>query len=132
MTYNAKQFEEFKRGYIGAMEWVTIDCPDQGHEFEGYKGYAHKTDQQIETDCAKFLTDNFKDLNKVCELYSDYKPNAYSWSSAGHDYWLTRNDHGAGFWDRDLGEIGNRLTASCENQNIDLVKGDDGKLYLEG
>lgn len=28
----------------------------------------------------------------------------------GHDFWLTRNGHGAGFWDRGLGEIGDELT----------------------
>lgn len=28
----------------------------------------------------------------------------------GHDFWLTRNGHGAGFWDRGLGELGDWLT----------------------
>lgn len=28
----------------------------------------------------------------------------------GHDFWLTRNGHGAGFWDRGLGELGDFLT----------------------
>ncbi len=28
----------------------------------------------------------------------------------GHDFWLTRNHHGVGFWDRDLGELGDKLT----------------------
>lgn len=28
----------------------------------------------------------------------------------GHDFWLTRNRHGAGFWDRGLGALGERLT----------------------
>lgn len=28
----------------------------------------------------------------------------------GHDFWLTRNGHGAGFWDRGLGQLGERLT----------------------
>jgi hypothetical protein len=28
----------------------------------------------------------------------------------GHDFWLTRNGHGAGFWDRGLGERGQWLT----------------------
>ena len=32
----------------------------------------------------------------------------------GHDLWLTRNGHGCGFWDRDLGELGELLTALCE------------------
>ena len=31
----------------------------------------------------------------------------------GHDFTLTRNGHGAGFWDRGLGERGDRLTDLC-------------------
>ena len=27
----------------------------------------------------------------------------------GHDFWLSRNGHGAGFFDRGLGEIGDKL-----------------------
>lgn len=32
----------------------------------------------------------------------------------GHDIWLTRNGHGAGFWDRGLGELGDWLTGMCK------------------
>jgi len=28
----------------------------------------------------------------------------------GHDLWLTRNGHGTGFWDRGLGDLGDRLS----------------------
>ena len=31
----------------------------------------------------------------------------------GHDLWLTANRHGAGFWDRGTGEIGDRLTVAA-------------------
>jgi hypothetical protein len=48
----------------------------------------------------------------------------------GHDFVLTRNGHGAGFWDRGLGELGDRLTAMCRPYGtFDLYVGDDGKLY---
>ena len=30
--------------------------------------------------------------------------------SIGHDFWLTRNGHGTGFWDRGLGDVGDRLS----------------------
>jgi hypothetical protein len=30
---------------------------------------------------------------------------------AGHDFYYSRNEHGTGFWDRDTGKIGERLTA---------------------
>lgn len=32
----------------------------------------------------------------------------------GHDLWLTQNGHGAGFWDRGLGEVGERLTDAAK------------------
>ena len=34
----------------------------------------------------------------------------YDWASAGHDFYLTREGHGAGFWDRGLGIVGDALT----------------------
>ncbi len=33
----------------------------------------------------------------------------------GHDFWLTRNGHGAGFWDGDYGSYGDLLTEVCQN-----------------
>jgi hypothetical protein len=49
----------------------------------------------------------------------------------GHDFWLTRNRHGAGFWDRGLGELGDRLTAAAHVYgSSDLYVGDDGKVYV--
>lgn len=49
----------------------------------------------------------------------------------GHDFWLTRNHHGAGFWDRGLGELGDRLTALAESfGESGIYPGSDGKLYV--
>ena len=49
-----------------------------------------------------------------------------------HDFWLTRNRHGAGFWDGDYPkEIGEKLTdLSHSFGEIDFYVGDDGRLYL--
>jgi hypothetical protein len=48
----------------------------------------------------------------------------------GHDFWLTRNGHGTGFWDRGLNEVGDRLAAACKPYgSVDLYVGDDGKVY---
>lgn len=48
----------------------------------------------------------------------------------GHDIILTANHHGAGFWDRGLGELGQSLTSIAHNVgSYDLYVGDDGKLY---
>ncbi|MDH1266753.1 hypothetical protein N5C81_03870 [Rhizobium pusense] len=52
---------------------------------------------------------------------------------AGHDFWLTRCDHGAGFWDGDWPEpAASALTeASKEFGNIDLYVGDGGQIYAQ-
>jgi hypothetical protein len=49
-----------------------------------------------------------------------------------HDFWLTRNRHGAGFWDGDYPkEIGRKLTEISHSfGEIDFYVGDDGRLYL--
>ena len=56
---------------------------------------------------------------------------AMSASQLGHDFWLTRNGHGAGFWDRGLGRLGELLTsrASAYGESYAYV-GDDGQVWL--
>lgn len=54
-----------------------------------------------------------------------------------HDFWLTRNGHGAGFWDGDYADdtddVGDELSAIAEKFGEQWVGiGEDGKLYLEG
>ena len=53
-------------------------------------------------------------------------------TDVAHDFWLTRNGHGSGFWDGDYEkEIGEKLTQiSKEFGSVDLYIGDDGKLYF--
>jgi hypothetical protein len=48
----------------------------------------------------------------------------------GHDLWLTRNRHGAGFWDRGHGEPGDRLTDIAHAMGeASLYVRDDGLIY---
>jgi hypothetical protein len=51
----------------------------------------------------------------------------------GHDFWLTRNRHGAGFWDRGLGEVGNRLSEIAHGfgECYVIVDSGTGCLYLD-
>ena len=54
-------------------------------------------------------------------------------SQAGTDFWLTRNGHGTGFWDREdlYGEVdGSQFdTVAKTFGQADLYKGDDGAIY---
>lgn len=48
----------------------------------------------------------------------------------GHDFLLTRNRHGVGFWDRGLGERGKRLTEYAEAYGeCSFYVGDDGLIH---
>ena len=42
--------------------------------------------------------------------YVEAEPTNPGISQAGHDFWLTRNGHGAGFWDGDWPIYGDMLT----------------------
>lgn len=70
-------------------------------------------------DCEAFQTANADDLAD-CDA-----------TRAGHDFWLTRNRHGAGFWDGDYpADIGARLTdASHAYGEQDLYLCDDERIY---
>ena len=51
----------------------------------------------------------------------------------GHDFWLTRNHHGSGFWDRDEkyppGIADYLYNISKQFGQVDLYIGDDGFIY---
>lgn len=64
------------------------------------------------------------------------RPNCFDGMDAGqvgHDFYLTRNGHGVGFWDRGLGELGDWLTSVCKPYGEALLYvGDDGNVHYQG
>ena len=49
----------------------------------------------------------------------------------GHDFYLTRQGHGAGAWDRGRGETGEALTRLAKTfAPVDFYEGDDGLIHL--
>jgi len=73
------------------------------------------------TECARFQEENADDL---CDEDDKH---------AGHDFWLTRNGHGAGFWDGDYEESkGERLTkASKAYGELYIWVDEAGSLHFE-
>lgn len=93
----------FTSAYIECALWSTNDeTTESGGEPLDANYGAHDLHPsalaQIQADCAQFQRENYRDIADDPER-------------AGHDFWLTRNGHGAGFWDGDWPEeIGERLT----------------------
>lgn len=58
----------------------------------------------------------------------------YGLDGVAHDLALTRNNHGAGFWDGELPEpLGQQLTSVCETMGqCQPYRGDDGLIYFMG
>jgi hypothetical protein len=118
----------FTQGYIECALWSSSaeiePHTDQSFQHHNYdeSDLAPETLEQMLEDCADFQESNCTDLeNYAKNRLIDY---------AGHDFWLTRNGHGAGFWDRGLGELGKRLTtASKVYGSCDLYLGNDGLIY---
>lgn len=123
-------FELFFQSYIATALWSSTD-EDGNHLDENYdEGDIHPTAlAQMKEDCLDFTQANLQDLLVYKKLLRSerYKGEEL----AGHDFWLTRNGHGAGFWDRGLGVLGDRLTkASKPYSNCELYVGDDGMIHI--
>lgn len=118
----------FTQAYIAAALWSSRD--DNGEPLDynyDMEDIAPDTLKQMMDDCKKFQEENKEFLQKQYYLVNRYN----FLEIAGHDFWLTRNHHGAGYWDGDWEkEIGEKLTeASQKYKEIDLYVGDDGQIY---
>lgn len=119
--------------YIKTALWssTAIGHPDEDENFD-------KSFEQLNYDISDCSPDMIRQSTKDCmEFYkeaekagidldsSDYK----NWQ---HDFWLTRNGHGAGFWDGDYpdheGKILTKISKSFGEVNLFL--NDDDKIEI--
>ena len=119
--------DKFTDSYIETAFWSSHDNEDNPLDFNyDYTDLAESTLATMRDDCAKFQANN-RCFVTMCWIYDGMDS-----VSAGHDFWLTRNGHGAGFWDGDYPVTGDALTkASKQFPSVDLYIGDDGKIYQE-
>ncbi len=117
--------KEMYLAYIECALWSSHDesSSDGGslmNENYCYDDISQATQEEMYSDCLDFVTTNAKDLEQLDPV------------QVGHDFWLTRNSHGAGFWDRGLGELGKRLTDNCKPYGeVYLYVGDDGLVHQD-
>jgi len=119
---------QFTQGYAHAMLWANTTASDgsrvdpngwlNGNDPEWAVSAFDSFDQaSIREDCARFIRENWLDLAQLPRSYGrtdDGRPGPDAVAgSAGHDFALTRNHAGAGFWARDLGDLGDRLTKAA-------------------
>lgn len=156
---NEIPIKEIMSGYIEAALWTEEERLTEEAE-SMYSGYDDEEDgEETELDklvkiAAQFNRKSFSsfekdhiDTNSIINAYDDIKLflskipkeilqiafEEQSPESFGHDIWLTRNHHGAGFWDGDYSyEVEEVLMEAIKVlRGVNLVLGDDMKLYFE-
>lgn len=95
--------DDFTRHYLIAAMWTEEEsigvCTLHSFHFD--------TLHAAWLDCQKFQIENADDLAVAYEEYTESGAAAHPdtgspGACAGHDFWLSRNGHGTGFWDRGL------------------------------
>jgi hypothetical protein len=141
-TLHGIEIDEFTDAYITAALWSSNDESDPSGGVPLDQNYTPSdihpdTLRAMAEDCAKFralvLPGHGKcTVAKLLSAIPSHKRRG-EWSADeldGHDFWLTRNGHGAGFWDRDYGKVGDILTSACKSfREVNLYVGDDGKIH---
>lgn len=136
-TYTESDLDQATAAYIETMLWASCPMTEDGscdYTFE-YLNYTSEDDctDALVASCREavkaFLDDiDAEGLLAICE------DEGKSYEGLGHDFWLTRNGHGAGFWDgdytaemddgTDLGEALTKAAKSFGSGHADL--------YIEG
>lgn len=127
MSVSKKDQESFISAYIECALWSSTGEDDTPLDsLYSVDDFAPETIDRIRKDCDWFMLDNSDSIES-----GEFKDN---YSRAGHDFWLNRNGHGAGFWDGGWpSRAGHNLDQAARAfPEIDLYSGDDGKLYIFG
>jgi hypothetical protein len=123
-TFYSKMFIQ----YVETAFWSSNEDDDRSFEY-------HNADIDDLSECAK------QSMWDDCVAFADETESyrgAITADDMGHNFWLNRNGHGAGFWDKDFSyadgtddNTGNKLSdASHVWGSSDLYRGDDGMIYV--
>lgn len=127
-------FEQFLYAYFKAALWSSTDAEgDPLDKNYSMTDISEELREQSRQDCFKFL---FSCPDEGLQEVIDGWP-THLYNRAGHDFWLTRNWHGAGFWDGDWDfterggeDLGDRLTDWVKQfPQVDLYVGDNFQIY---
>jgi len=97
------------RGYLDCALWCGIIAPEGIEPGDDYttRDIDPKSNREAIRECLDFFQANETDLFAVdVRSTSD---GSRPFEILGHDFYLSRNGHGTGFWDRGYGDIGDKL-----------------------
>lgn len=113
--------KKFIDSYLETAIWASTD--GDGHPLDrdyDVRDFSQEAIDQAIQETNDFITGNATDLDAVGDM-----------ESHGHDFWLTRNGHGTGFFDRGYGEVGTHLTRAAKTYGEVVVYiGADAMLHF--
>jgi hypothetical protein len=121
--------DKFTTAYVDCALWSSND---ESTESGGYPLDDNYKITDIHPDTLARMIADCKTFQAECSWFPGGRNNVFPDGDdyAGHDFWLTRNRHGAGFWDRGYGQLGDDLTVLCDTYgSFELYVGDDGLIY---
>lgn len=127
-----RTLDAFTQGYIEAAFFTSTGDGDDAEndlEYATTAEIAPTALAAVAADCARWQGANTDLLQRAYDMGEGQ--GHYDAHRAGNDYWYTRNGHGTGFWDRDLGETGDMLANACRYHTVNMVRGDDGLIHFE-
>ena len=124
-------FDLFLDGYLDCAQWssplYTEDTDGNLISDDNLEGYyfSEKALEALTEECCTFYKEYY-------DLISEFIDKANTnMAGAGHDFWLTRNGHGAGFWDRGAGIVGQILTDYADTfGSLDLMLNSDNEIII--
>lgn len=132
MKTTKSDFPAFLQGYLTAALWSsTISDPEDAKtEKDGDPFDRHFSTDDFDPEALEDLTTHARSFWLRMWFYIDAEkesPHGRTPESAGHDFWLTQNRHGAGFWDGDWPTYGDQFTklAHCYPE-LSLYVTEDG------
>lgn len=130
------------QSYLETAIWADLDGEEDkgGFDLDDLK-IAAKTGKKydeysIEDVSGESWASSKQDIEKFIGLAKSYIDLGIPAKKLGHDFWLTRYGHGAGFWDGDYDEygdeVGDKLTELTKQfPQKWIYVGDDGKVYID-
>lgn len=110
----------FTKAYIEALLWSSSGDPESPlGKTANIEDVSPELMTRIEADCKNFQLFNSEHFDG-------------NYMQAGHDFALTRNHHGAGFWDGDWPEPAATILTDAAHAvgQLELYRGDDNLVYV--
>lgn len=115
MGFTEQEKRDGFRHYLATALWTGMYVPAESQDEEPLDEYVDRVDdlpqdvrEELRTDWEDFLAAHEDDVREFMRVTGT------DLGQVAHDFHLTRNGHGAGFWDRGAGDVGEVLTKASK------------------